>query len=100
VIYMGMKHIGRIAGALLAAGRPAAEPVAVVVNATLPGEQVLETTLGALEADLAASRLEPPAIVCVGRGVAMRQVLDWQAQARGDAPRSLDPLGRGLDASA
>jgi uroporphyrin-III C-methyltransferase len=100
VIYMGMKHIGRIARALLAAGRPAAEPVAVVVNATLPGEQVLETTLGALEADLAASRLEPPAIVCVGRVVAMRQVLDWQAQARGDAPRSLDPLGRGLDASA
>ncbi|MCR8725152.1 uroporphyrinogen-III C-methyltransferase [Frigidibacter sp. ROC022] len=94
VIYMGMKHIAQIAAALLAAGRPASEPVAVVVDATLPGEKVLETTLGGLVADLAGSGLEPPAIICVGRAVLMRQVLDWQALARGAAPRDLDPLGR------
>ncbi len=100
VIYMGMKHIGQISGALLAAGRPASEPVAVVSDATTPRQKVLETTLGALEADLAASGLEPPAIVCVGRSVLMRQVLDWQGMARGEAPRNLDPLGRGKPAES
>jgi uroporphyrin-III C-methyltransferase len=99
VIYMGMKHAGRIAEALIAAGRPPAEPVAVVSQATLPDERVLETTLGRLAADLAASGLQPPAVLCVGRAVLMRQALDWQALARGEAPRSLDPLGRDRDSA-
>ncbi len=100
VIYMGIKHIGQIAGALLAAGRPAAEPVAVVSDATTDRQRVLETTLGAVEADLAASGLEPPAIICVGRAVLMRQVLDWQSLAAGMPPRNPDPLGRGKPAEA
>ncbi|EAR51636.1 probable uroporphyrin-iii c-methyltransferase protein [Oceanicola granulosus HTCC2516] len=100
VIYMGIKHIARIAGALLDAGRPAGEPVAVVTEATTPGQKVLETTLGGLEADLAASGLEPPAIICVGRSVLMRQVLDWQAMATGAPARDLDPLKRGRPAES
>jgi uroporphyrin-III C-methyltransferase len=28
----------------------------------------------------------------------MRQVLDWQGLAAGEAPRNLDPLGRGRPA--
>ncbi len=98
VIYMGMKHIGQISAALMAAGRPASEPVAVVTTATTPEQQVLETTLGTVEADIAAARLEPPAIICVGHAVRMREVLDWQSQAEGIAPRNLDPLGRGKPA--
>ncbi len=98
VIYMGMKHAGRIADALIEGGRPAEEPVAVVSQATTPDQTVLETTLGRLAADLAASGMAPPAIVCVGRAVLMRQVLDWQAMAEGNPPRNLDPLGRGRPA--
>ena len=100
VIYMGMKHAERIATALLEAGRPADEPCAVVCSATTPDEKVLETTLGRMAADIADSGLEPPAILCVGRSVLMRQVLDWQALARGEAPRNLDPLNRGRPAEA
>lgn len=95
VIYMGMKHVDRISAALRAAGRPADEPCAVVCAATTDDQQVLETTLGTIEADIAASGLEPPAIVCVGRSVLMRQVLDWRGMMAGAAPRNLDPLGRG-----
>ncbi|MGR3661551.1 MAG: uroporphyrinogen-III C-methyltransferase [Paracoccaceae bacterium] len=98
VIYMGMKHIARIAAAMLAAGRGVDEPVAVVVNATLPTQKVVETTLGRVEADIAASGIEPPAIICVGRSVLMRQVLDWQALAAGEPVRDMDPLGRGRPA--
>ena len=98
VIYMGMKHIAQITEKLIAAGRPLTEPVAVVTTATTPEQQVLETTLGAIVADIAASKLEPPAIICVGQSVLMRQVLDWQGMAAGNPPRNLDPLGRGRPA--
>lgn len=93
-----MKHIARIVAALIAAGRDADEPVAVVVNATLADQRVLETTLGQAEADIATSGIEPPAIICVGRSVLMRQVLDWQALAAGEPVRDMDPLGRGRPA--
>jgi uroporphyrin-III C-methyltransferase len=95
VIYMGMKHVRQISDALLAAGRPVDEPCAVVCAATTADQQVLETTLGQMTTDIAKSGLEPPAILCVGRSVLMRQVLDWQGMMAGDAPRNLDPLGRG-----
>ena len=100
VIYMGMKHIARIASALREAGRSADEPVAVVTTATTDDQAVLETTLGCVVEDIEAAKLEPPAIICVGRSVLMRQVLDWQSQAAGLAPRDLDPLGRGRPAES
>lgn len=98
VIYMGMKHAPVIQNGLLTAGRPADEPVAVVSQATTPNQKVLETTLGRLVEDIAATEMEPPAIICVGKSVLMRQVLDWQALMRGEPPRNLDPLGRGKPA--
>lgn len=100
VIYMGVKHLGQIVTDLLAAGRPADEPVAIVTQATTDQQRVLETTLGAAVADLAASGLEPPAIICIGRSVLMRQVLDWQSMAAGQPARNFDPLGRGIAAES
>ncbi len=99
VIYMGMKHVAQISAALIAAGRPLSEPVAVVTTATTQDQQVLETTLGTIVDDIATSGLAPPAIICVGQAVLMRQVLDWQGQAAGAAPRNLDPLNRHRDAA-
>lgn len=99
VLYMAMKHIAKIAAQLMDAGRAADEPVAVVSQATLPDMQVLETTLGRASGDIDAAGLAPPAIVCIGQVVALRQTLDWAAQLGGEPPRSLDPLGTGrLDA--
>jgi uroporphyrin-III C-methyltransferase len=94
VIYMGMKHAGRIAASLIEGGRPADDPCAVVCQATTPNQRVLETRLDRLEADIAAAGLTPPAILCIGRSVLLRQVLDWQGMIAGQAPRNLDPLGR------
>lgn len=100
VIYMGIKHIARIAAALLDAGRAPSEPVAIVTDATTGTQRVLETTLARAAEDLDASGLEPPAIICVGRSVLMRQALDWQAMAAGHPPRDTDPLGRGRPAES
>ena len=93
VCYMAMKTLPKIAAALIGAGRSPDEPVAVVSDATLPGQRVLETTLARAAADAAAAGLQPPAVVCIGRVVAMREVLDWVGQLAGQKPRSLDPLG-------
>lgn len=95
VMYMGVKHLPRITAELLAAGRDPDEPLAIVSNATLPAMTVIETTLGEAAEVALHRRVEPPAIVCLGRVVLMRQVIDWMAQAQGIAPRNLDPLGTG-----
>lgn len=100
VIYMGLKHIARISGELIAAGRAPDEPCAVVTSATTPAQQVLETTLARMEADIEKNGTEPPAIICVGRSVLMRQVLDWQSLEKGHAPRITDPLNRGRPAES
>ena len=90
--YMAIKTLPSISAKLIAAGRSADEPVAIIMDATLPTMRVLETTLGRAVDDLAASGLEPPAILCIGRVALMRQALDWIGQMAGDAPRNLDPL--------
>ena len=100
VIYMGIKHVGRITAELLKAGRAADDPVAVVTSATTANQKVLETTLGKIEVDLKAAGMAPPAIICIGKSVLMRQALDWQSMVLGNAPRNTDPLGRGRPAEA
>ncbi|MEM1102088.1 MAG: uroporphyrin-III methyltransferase, partial [Pseudomonadota bacterium] len=96
----GMKHLPQITARLLAAGREADEPVALVTTATTAEQRVLETTLSRAVADAARAALEPPAIICIGKGVLMRQALDWQAMAQGIAPRDTDPLHRGRPAES
>lgn len=77
VMYMALKHIDQIASKLLAAGRRGDELVAVVSHATLPEQRVVETTLARVAADVAESRLEPPAILVLGEVVRLRATLDW-----------------------
>jgi len=66
VVYMGVAGAAHIRTALLEGGLPASTPVAVVQHATLPHQQQLLSTLGALDADLAASGLGSPSVIVVG----------------------------------
>jgi uroporphyrin-III C-methyltransferase len=96
VMYMAMKHMGEIARQLVAAGRHPSEPVAFVCNAATEAQQVLETTLGRAEQDIAGAGLEPPAIVVIGEVVRLRRGLDWLGALSGKVLAS-DPMGsRGL----
>jgi uroporphyrin-III C-methyltransferase len=88
VLYMALKHLGAIAGRLMAAGKPGDEPVAIVIKAATPEQQVVETTLARAAADAEAQRLEPPAVIAVGPVVRLRAGLDWIGAALG---RRLDP---------
>ncbi|WP_425090432.1 uroporphyrinogen-III C-methyltransferase [Tropicimonas sp. S265A] len=100
VVYMGMKHIARIAAQLIAGGRTPDDPVAVVTTATMQTQSVLETTLARAADDIAAAHLSPPAVICIGRAVLMRQALDWQSMLHGAPPRNTDPLDRGRPAES
>ncbi|HVZ01198.1 MAG TPA: uroporphyrinogen-III C-methyltransferase [Dongiaceae bacterium] len=92
VLYMALKHIARIAERLTAGGRSGDEPVAVISKATTAEQQVLETTLARCVADVAASGIEPPAMVVVGEVVRLRAALDWLG-AIGGRMLTEDPLG-------
>ncbi len=92
VLYMALKHIEHIAARLIAAGRSAAEPVAIVSKATTAQQMVVETTLGTCAADATASGIEPPAMVVVGEVVRLRAALDWMG-AIGGRKLIADPLG-------
>jgi uroporphyrin-III C-methyltransferase len=77
VIYMALKHLAPIAEKLMEAGRAPDGPVAVISQATLPGQRIVETTLGTCAADIAEAKVEPPAVVVIGEVVRLRRSLDW-----------------------
>ena len=64
-IYMGVREAPAIAAALIASGRGASTPVAVVENASLPNARTHYTTLAGLPA-LADLRIDGPALLLVG----------------------------------
>ncbi|WP_207458893.1 uroporphyrinogen-III C-methyltransferase [Azospirillum sp. SYSU D00513] len=77
VLYMAWRGLPQIAAELMAGGRAPATPVGVVTEATTERQRVLVTTLEACVEDLAASGLEPPAIIVIGEVVTLRPSLDW-----------------------
>jgi uroporphyrin-III C-methyltransferase len=93
VIYMALKHIEPITRRLLAAGRQAGEPVAIVSKASTAGQRVIETTLGQAVDAVTESGVEPPAMVVLGEVVRLRAALDWLGALSGRKLRA-NPLGR------
>jgi uroporphyrin-III C-methyltransferase/precorrin-2 dehydrogenase/sirohydrochlorin ferrochelatase len=71
VLLMAVDNAPAIAEALLAGGRDATTPVAVIVDGTMPTERTVLSTLGTLAEDLVAHRVVPPAIIVVGEVVAV-----------------------------
>jgi uroporphyrin-III C-methyltransferase len=88
VIYMALKHLAPLADRLMASGRPADQPVAIISQATTENQRVLETTLATCAADAAGAAIEPPAMMVVGDVVRLRSGLDWLGALSG---RVLDP---------
>lgn len=82
VIYMAMRHLPSIVENLLAAGRSAGEPVAIISRATLPEQVVLETRLSDCVEEAREAAIEPPALVVIGSVVSFRPYLNWVDQAR------------------
>jgi len=72
VIYMGLSMAGTIAQRLLTAGRDAATPALIVVNASRADEQRVLTRLGDLAETAAA--LTGPALLILGEAMSLAQI--------------------------
>ncbi|MAU62367.1 MAG: uroporphyrinogen-III C-methyltransferase [Parvibaculum sp.] len=97
VLYMALSHLGEISRLLIENGRSANEPVALVRNATLKDQTVLETTLGRAVEDVARAEFKAPAIIVIGDVVKLREGLDWLGALESRILKR-DPLGlRGIE---
>ena len=92
VIYMGRKFAGEIAAQLIAAGRNANEPAALVSNASGVDQDVQVTTLGKLGD--AATQETAPTIIVIGENVRLRAGMDWLGALEG---RALEPWPLGKE---
>jgi uroporphyrinogen III methyltransferase/synthase len=77
VFYMGVRRLGQITAALIAAGRPPGEPAAVVERGTLPEQRTVGGTLETIAARAAAERVQAPSITVVGAVAALAEELAW-----------------------
>jgi len=77
VFYMGVRQLPRIAASLIAAGRAASEPAAVVERGTLPGQRTVTGTLETIAERAVQEHVRPPAITIVGEVARLAGRLEW-----------------------
>ena len=73
-MYMALKNLSIIRNKLVDEGRNLDEPVAVIQDASLPEQKVLETTLSKLVEDVNLYRIASPSIVVSGPGINLRSL--------------------------
>jgi len=79
VVYMGLQHLDGIVARLIAAGRAADEPVAIISRATMPEQRVLVSSLAKAASAAKAARIEAPTIIVIGDVVRLSAALGWFA---------------------
>jgi uroporphyrinogen III methyltransferase/synthase len=75
VVLMGAERIAPVAAALVAGGRAAATPCAVVERATTSRQRVVTATLATIAGAAGAAGVAPPAVLVVGDVVALAERL-------------------------
>ncbi len=77
VFYMGVRALPRIARELIAAGRPPAQPVALVERGTLPTQRTVAGTLSTIAEIAQREQVKAPAITIVGAVAELAKELAW-----------------------
>jgi uroporphyrinogen III methyltransferase/synthase len=77
VFYMGLGRLREICEQLQIAGMSESVPAAIVCQATLPSQRIVEGTLKTLPALAAAGNLKPPSLIVIGECVSQRKKLSW-----------------------
>lgn len=77
VLFMGLSKLGEIAGQLIANGRPANTPVAVIASGTLAKQQTVVGTLAEIAEIVQREQVKAPALIVVGEVVRLREQLQW-----------------------
>ncbi len=82
VFYMGVRQLGSIASQLMASGRGASEPAAVIERGTLPDQRVVVGTLETIAEVATSEGVKAPALIVVGEVVGLHERLAWFAAMR------------------
>jgi uroporphyrinogen III methyltransferase / synthase len=77
VFYMGVRQLERIASSLIAAGRPASQPAAVVERGTLPDQRTVTGTLATIAEVAEHEQVKAPAVTIVGAVAELAERLEW-----------------------
>ena len=77
VFYMGVTTAEHWSQALIAAGKPAATPVAVLRRVSLPDQRRIDTTLREVAEKVQAAKLRPPVVFIVGEVAAHGPAWTW-----------------------
>jgi uroporphyrinogen III methyltransferase/synthase len=77
VFYMGVRQLPGISEALIAAGRPAGEPVAIVERGTLPDQRTVTGTLQSIAEIARREQVRAPSITVVGPVAGLAGQLEW-----------------------
>jgi uroporphyrinogen III methyltransferase/synthase len=77
VFYMGVKNLPRIAEQLIANGRDAAEPVAVIAQGTTSSQRTVTGRLVDIADHVAQAGIAPPALTVIGSVVSERENIEW-----------------------
>ncbi len=77
VFFMGVKNLATIAANLVANGRTADTPVAVIRWGTTTRQQTVTGTLATIETDVRQAGIKAPAIIIVGQVVRLRDAMQW-----------------------
>lgn len=100
VFYMGVKQLPRISEQLIAGGRPAEQPAAIVMRGTFGDQRSLVATLGTLPQRAVEEGMRAPAITVIGDVAALGDELAWLEQARPLAGRTIAVTRARAQASA
>ena len=71
VVLMGLKNLSAITGTLVAGGRAADTPAAMVQEASTGGQRVVRGTLGSIAGDASEAQIRPPAVAVFGEVVSV-----------------------------
>lgn len=77
VFLMGLSRMSAIADQLVAHGRPADTPAAVISQGTRVEQQTVVATLDSIAAAVAQAQIPAPAVLVVGEVVRLRERLHW-----------------------
>lgn len=80
VFLMGLSRIGTICESLMAHGKAADTPAAVISSGTTARQKMVTAPLRTIAAHTAAEGIRPPAILVVGDVVALQPEIAWQQQ--------------------
>jgi siroheme synthase len=89
---MGIGGLDEICRQLMAHGLPGSTPAAVVRNATLDDQRVVQAQVATLAIACHTAAIKPPALIVIGSVASLTTRMDWFSVAR----RAAGPQGLSL----